>query len=107
MDSSSDTMVVMYNLASDQNRDDFEQWLRDVDLPGYDLTDSLHDPVYYRAESTLEGDKPPFAYIVTIRSTGGSAVDEEMSGSEWRGFVADFESRTRDAVYITAKRIIG
>ncbi|MEM6305736.1 MAG: hypothetical protein AAF744_13540 [Pseudomonadota bacterium] len=102
-----DTMIVMYNLAPGQDQADFEKWLHDVDLPGYERVRSMSDPVYYRAEETLEGEAPPFRYVVTIKSTGGDAVDDEMTGPEWESFVADFESRTRDAVYVTAQRIIG
>lgn len=102
-----DTMIVMYNLAPDQDQADFEKWLHEVDLPGYEKVASMSDPVYYRAEETLEGGKPPYRYIVAIRSGSGADVDAEMTGSEWKGFVADFESRTRDAVYISASRIIG
>ncbi|MEM8795954.1 MAG: hypothetical protein AAGE61_10340 [Pseudomonadota bacterium] len=102
-----DTMIVMYNLAPDQNQADFETWLQEVDLPGYEKTATMSDPVYYRAEETLEGETPPFKYVVAIKSKTGEEVDEEMSGKGWEGFVADFESRTRDAVYISATRIIG
>lgn len=67
----------------------------------------MSDPVYYRAEETLEGKTPPYKYVVTIKSTDGDDVDDVMTGPAWEGFVADFENRTRDAVYITAQRIIG
>ena len=102
-----DTMIVMYNLAPDQDRTAFEAWLRDVDMPGYARVTSMADPVYYRAEETLEGETPPYRYVVTIRSTGARDVDDEMSGPVWDDFVADFERRTRDAVYISATRILG
>lgn len=105
--SPNDTMIVMYNLAPEQGQEDFEKWLQEVDLPGYEKVSSMSDPVYYRAEETLEGGKPPFQYVVAIKSKPGEQVDEEMGGPEWEGFVADFENRTRDAVYISASRIIG
>ena len=101
------TMIVMYNLAPDQDQTEFEKWLHEVDLPGYEQVKSMSDPVYYRAEETLEGEAPPYKYVVAIKSTGGEDVDDEMTGPEWEGFVADFENRTRDAVYMTAQRIIG
>ena len=102
-----DTMIVMYNLAPGQEREDFETWLLEVDLPGYEKVSSMSDPVYYRAAATLDGKTPPYQYVVAIKSRPGSEVDEEMSGPEWEGFVEDFERRTRDAVYVTASRIIG
>lgn len=102
-----DTMIVMYNLAPDQEQAVFEKWLHEVDLPGYEKVSSMSAPVYYRAEETLEGEVPPFKYVVAIKSKPGEEVDEEMSGPEWEGFVADFENRTRDAVYVSATRIIG
>ena len=100
-------MIVMYNLAPNQDQAEFEQWLHDVDLPGYEKVKSMSDPVYYRTEETLDGEAPPFKYVVAIKSTGGKDVDEEMTGPEWEDLVADFENRTRDAVYVTAQRIIG
>ena len=102
-----DTMIVMYNLAPGQDQAGFEHWLREVDLPGYEKVSSMKDPVYYRAEKTLEGEAPPYRYVVAIKSLPGDEVDEEMAGAEWESFVADFESRTRDAIYLSATRIIG
>lgn len=63
--------------------------------------------VTYRAEKALGGEAPPFRYVVAIKSKPSEEVDAEMSNPEWEGFVADFESRTRDAVYVSATRIIG
>lgn len=103
----SDTMIVMYNLAPEQNRANFEKWLWDVDLPGYEKVSTMSDPVYYHCEETLEGAAPPYRYVVAIKSTGSSEVDDEMNTPDWEAFVADFESRTRDAVYVSAERIIG
>jgi len=102
-----DTMIVMYNLAPEQDQADFEKWLHKVDLPGYEKVKTMSDPVYYRAEEALDGGTPPFKYVVAIKSKPGEEVDDEMSGPEWEGFVADFESRTRNAVYVSATRIIG
>ena len=102
-----DTMIVMYNLAPGQDQAEFERWLHEVDLPGYAKVKSMSDPIYYRAEETLECQVPPYRYVVTIKSTGSEDVDEEMTTQEWEGFVADFERRTRDAVYVSAQRIIG
>lgn len=102
-----DTMIVMYNLAPEQDQAGFEKWLHDIDLPGYEKVSTMSEPVYYRAEETLEGETPPFKYVVAIKSKLGKEVDEEMRGPEWEDFVADFENRTRDAVYVSATRIIG
>ena len=100
-------MIVMYNLAPGQDQASFELWLREVDLPGYEKVSTMKDPVYYRAESTLQGEAPPYRAVVAIKSQPGGEVDEEMGSAVWESFVADFESRTRDAIYISATHIIG
>ena len=101
-----DTMIVMYNLADGQKQEDFEQWLRDVDLPGYKKLRSMRNPSYYRGEGLLgEAAPAPYRYVVVIEMDSPEAVEQEMAAPEWEGFVADIESRIKDAAYVTATRI--
>ncbi|MEO1076054.1 MAG: hypothetical protein AAFX41_08830 [Bacteroidota bacterium] len=98
-------MIVQYNLQPDQNEADFERWLRDVDLPGYARMTSMRNPTYYRATGTLDEDAPLHRYIVVIESDGPDAVEREMADPAWAGFIADFEARVSDALYVTAERL--
>lgn len=101
-----DTMIVMYNLKEDQDEAAFEQWLREVDIPGYAKMSSMRNPSYYRAGNLLGEEKPaPYKYIVVIDMAGPEAVEEEMADPKWAAFIADIESRVTDATYVTAKKI--
>ena len=101
-----DTMIVIYNLAKGQTQEGFEQWLREVDLPGYARMSSLRNPSYYRTGTLLGEDAPaPHRYVVTIDMAGPAAVEKEMAEPEWGAFIADFEVRTKDAVFVTAAKI--
>ena len=101
-----DTMIVMYNLKDGQSEAEFEQWLRDVDIPGYAKLKSMRNPAYFRAAGLLGEDKPaPYKYTVVIEMDGPDAVMEEMDDPEWKSFIADLERRITDAAYVTAQRI--
>ena len=101
-----DTMIVMYNLKPGQSEGEFEQWLRDIDIPGYAGMRSMRNPSYYRAAGLLNDDKPaPFKYTVVIEMDGPQAVEAEMGDPRWSDFIADFESRVADATYVTATKI--
>ena len=98
-------MIVQYNLQPDQTEASFERWLRDVDVPGYARMTSMRNPTYYRATGTLDDTPPPHRYIVIIESDGADAVGREMAAPAWAGFIADFEARVSDALYVTAERL--
>lgn len=101
-----DTMIVMYSLKDDQSAAEFEQWLRDVDIPAYAKMSSLRNPAYYRASTLLgEAKAAPYAYMVVIEMDGPEAVEEEMADPKWAAFIADIESRITDAAYVTATKI--
>ncbi|MEN1705446.1 MAG: hypothetical protein AAGJ54_08045 [Planctomycetota bacterium] len=101
-----DTMIVMYNLAEDQSESEFEQWLQDVDIPGYTKLKSMRNPAYYRASAPLgEGKAAPFKYTVVIEMDGPDAVEAEMDDPAWTSFIEDIESRIKDAHYVVASRI--
>lgn len=102
----SDTMIVMYNLAENQTEAEFEQWLRDIDIPGYAKLKSMRNPAYYRASTLLGEDKAaPFKYTVVIEMDGPGAVEAEMSDPAWATFIEDIESRITDAQYVVASRV--
>jgi len=101
-----DTMIAYYNLAPSQTPEAFEQWLREVDIPGYSRLRSLSNPAYFRAEGLLgEEGTPPFAYMAIIDMTSPEAVEAELGDPAWAEFVADFESRTQDARFVVARKI--
>lgn len=101
------TMIVMYNLAENQNEAEFETWLREVDMPGYAKLTSMQNPTYYRTSGLLGEETPaPFKYIVTIEMNNADAVESEMAAPEWEGFITDFEGRTTDHAFVIAKRIL-
>ena len=101
-----ETMIVMYNLKDGQTQAEFETWLRAVDIPAYAEMKSMRNAAYYRAGPLLGEDAPaPFKYIVVIEMDGSAAVEAEMSDPVWSGFIADFESRVEDAVYVPAERL--
>ena len=99
-------IVVLYNLADDQDPSDFETWLREVDMPGYAKLKSLRNPAYFRMSGLLGEDGPaPYRYVVVIESTGPGAVEDEMAAPQWAGFIADFEGRTKDRVFAVAEKL--
>lgn len=101
-----DTMIVMYNLKEGQSEAEFEQWLREVDIPGYATMSSMRNPRYYRAGKLLGEEKPaPYKYTVVIDMDGPQAVAAEMAEPKWAAFIADIESRITDATYVTARKI--
>ena len=101
-----DRLIVMYNLREGQSQAVFEQWIREVDLPGYAKLTAMRNPAYYRSAGLLGENKPaPYAYTVVIETDGPEAVEAEMGDPKWAGFIADFESRTADATYVIATRI--
>ena len=101
-----DTMIVMYNLADDQNEQDFEAWLREVDIPNYANLSSMRNPTYFRTGTLLGETKPaPYKYVVVIEMDGPEAVETEMDDPKWASFIADIESRITDATYVTAAKI--
>ena len=100
-------MIVTYGLKAGQTSEGFEQWLREVDLPGYARLTSMRNPIYYRASGLLgEDTSPPFAYLAVIEMTSPEAVEQELGRPEWAGFIADFEARTTDARFIVGERIL-
>ncbi|ESA33157.1 hypothetical protein N836_22460 [Leptolyngbya sp. Heron Island J] len=100
------TMIVMYNLAEDQNEKDFETWLNEIDIPAYTKMSSMRNPTYFRAAALRgEGKLPPYKYVVVIEIDSPEAVEREMADPVWEVFIADIESRITDATYMTATKI--
>ncbi|MEO0602985.1 MAG: hypothetical protein AAF211_16220 [Myxococcota bacterium] len=103
-----DSLIVMYGLREGVDPTRFEQWLRDVDLPGYAALRTLQNPAYYRVEGTLDGPESDTRYIIVLKATGNrDAINDEMAAASWKEFVESFEARVDNPRYLTATLLFG
>lgn len=61
------TLIVLFNLKNPQQREAYEQWAREVDLPTAGALPSVEKFEVLRAAGVLGGGESPYQYIEVLR----------------------------------------
>lgn len=61
------TLIVLFNLKNPQQREAYEQWAREVDLPTAGALPSIEKFEILRAAGLLGGGESPYQYIEVLR----------------------------------------
>ncbi|NCT81976.1 MAG: REDY-like protein HapK [Comamonadaceae bacterium] len=61
------TLIVLFNLKNPQQREAYEQWAREVDLPTAGALPSIEKFEVLRASGVLGGGESPYQYVEILR----------------------------------------
>lgn len=61
------TLIVLFNLKNPQQREAYEQWAREVDLPTVGALPSIEKFEVLRAAGVLGGGESPYQYVEILR----------------------------------------
>jgi len=61
------TLIVLFNLKNPEQREAYEQWAREVDLPTAGGLPSVEKFEVLRSVGVLGGGQPPYEYVEVLR----------------------------------------
>jgi len=97
------TVIVLFNLKPGANREDYECWARDNDLPTVTALGSVDRFDVLKSAGLLIGEgKPPYEYIELIRIKDMDAFGQDMSSPAVQQGAAQFQQFADSPVFILA-----
>ncbi len=99
-------MIVLFNLADDQNEEDFTAWMKANDIP---VASGLPSVLEYNLVKTVgmmggDGD-PPYSHMEIIRVSDFEALGKDAEGEAIQKVGAQFQSKVKDAVWLFVDQV--
>lgn len=95
------TIVCLFNLKPGADREAYERWARERDLPTVNGLDSVERFEVLRSAGLLIGDgKPPYEYIEIIRVRDMDAFFRDVGTPAVQQGAAEFQSFADNPVFI-------
>lgn len=100
------TIVVLFNLRTNAERDQYEQWARDRDLPTVNALDSVDRFEILRTTGLMmsEGD-PPYDYVELIRINDMARFGEEAAGDAVQKVAGEFAEFADNPLFIVTEAL--
>ena len=100
------TIVVLFNLKAGANRETYEQWARDVDIPNVRRLDGVGGFEVLRSEGLLGGSPDvPFAYVELIQIDDMDRFMSAVGTETMQKVAAQFRGFTDDATFMVTESI--
>ena len=100
------TIVVLFNLKAGANRETYEQWARDVDIPNVRRLDGVGGFEVLRSEGLLGGSPDvPYAYVELIQVDDMDRFMSAVGTETMQEVAAQFGAFTDDATFMVTKSI--
>jgi hypothetical protein len=95
------TIIVLFNLQNQRERDAYERWARETDLPTVRRLDSVDGFDGLRATGLLGSDQaPPYQYIEVIRINDMARFGEEVGTPTMQQVASEFRAFAKDPLFI-------
>lgn len=100
------TIVVLFNLQTSADRDRYEAWARERDVPTVSALPSVERFEVLRSAGLLMGDgDPPYRYIELIRVRDMQAFGDDVAASAVQEVAAEFAEFADSPVFIVTEAI--
>ena len=98
------SIIALFNLKADADRDAYEQWARTRDLPDVRSLDSVEAFEVLRTTGLLfSADKPPYDYVEILDISGIDAFMADAGGAKVARLAEEMGAFTDGAVFITTQ----
>ncbi|APG61650.1 REDY-like protein HapK [Sphingorhabdus lutea] len=99
-------IIVLFNLKSGVNAQEYEAWARADDIPTANALPSVHEFTVHRATGIFGSDaKSPYDYIEVIDINGMDEFVGDVSNPEFQAKVAPFQAFADNPIFILTKDI--
>lgn len=100
------TLIVLFNLKADADRDAYERWAESTDLPTVRGLSSCDGFDLYKVTGLLGADgKAPYEYVEMISVNDMLRFGEEVAGETMQRVAAEFQAFADAPVFMLTDRI--
>jgi hypothetical protein len=100
------TIVVLFNLKSEVNVSDYENWAKETDVPTASSLPSVDVFDVLRAEGLLMSeDKPPYDYIEILNINNMEQFGTDVSSEVMQKVAAEFQSFADNPLFILTSKL--
>ncbi|HEY1131267.1 MAG TPA: hypothetical protein VGF12_17810 [Roseateles sp.] len=99
------TLIVLFNLKDAQQREAYEQWAREVDLPTAGALPSIEKFEVLRAAGVLGGGDSPYQYIEVLRVRDMQQLGADIATPTMQEVSRRFQSFADAPVFIVTEPV--
>jgi hypothetical protein len=99
------TLIVLFKLKSDADREAYEAWARETDIATVRRLENCESFDLYRCGGTLGGHDAPYDYVEVIRLADLAAFREEAQSDTMRGVAAQFREFADNPIFMVTEEV--
>ncbi len=99
------TLIVLFNLKSADQRDAYERWAKEVDIPTAGGLPSVDKFEVLRAVGVLGGGESPYQYVEVLRVRDMAKLGEDISTPAMQDVSRQFQAFADAPLFIVTESI--
>lgn len=99
------TVIVLFNLKDDAQREAYERWARDVDLPTAGALPSVDKFEVLKASGLLTGGPSPYQYVEILRINSMEQLGRDIGTPAMQAVAAQFQSFADNPMFILTESL--
>ena len=99
------TVIVLFNLKDDAQREAYERWARDVDLPTAGALPSVDKFEVLKASGLLTGGPSPYQYVEILRINSMEQLGQDIGTPAMQAVAAQFQSFADNPMFILTESL--
>lgn len=94
------TLIVLFNLKDASQREAYERWAREVDLPTAGALKSVDAFEVLKASGLLTGGPSPFEYVEILRINDMAQLGQDITTPAMQAVAAQFQAFAENPLFI-------
>lgn len=99
------TVIVLFNLKDAAQREAYERWARDVDLPTAGALPSVDKFEVLKASGLLTGGPSPYQYVEILRINSMEQLGKDIGTPAMQAVAAQFQSFADNPMFILTESL--
>jgi hypothetical protein len=99
------TLIVLFNLKDASQREAYERWAREVDLPTAGSLPSVDRFEVLKASGLLTGDPSPYQYVEILRINSMEQLGKDVGTPAMQQVAAQFQAFADNPIFIVTSAL--
>ena len=100
------TLIVLFNLKSEADKQDYEAWAKSTDLPTVRNLKSIADFQVFRSSGLLGSDNaPPYEYVEVIQISDMASFGDEVASDVMQKVAGEFQQFADNPTFIMSENL--
>lgn len=99
------TVIVLFNLKDAAQREAYERWAREVDLPTAGALPSVDNFEVLKASGLLTGGPSPYQYVEILRINSMERLGQDIGTPAMQAVAAQFQSFADNPMFILTESL--